>query len=211
MPAPGQHTKRCQQLFDEALERVPVNSPEWTDFNGSDPGITLVQLFAWLSETLLYRAKRIPERQWAMLRRISGPVRKRWRRPRVVSVGRDTRARSAPARFVAAKLGLRLYRIDLSSIRSKYIGETEKNLRQIFNAAEEAGAILFLDEADPLLGKRTEIKDGHDRFANVEVDFLLRRLESFKGVAILAIKHRECVKAAALRRKKWVVYEDGVR
>src|SRR3546814_7644634 len=83
-------------------------------------------------------------------------------------------------------LGLSLYRIDLSAVVSKYIGETEKNLRKLFDAAEGGGAILFFDEADALFGKRSEVKDSHDRYANIEVNYLLQRLESFRGLAILA-------------------------
>src|SRR5262249_33885093 len=81
------------------------------------------------------------------------------------------------AEVLAAHLQLDLYRIDLSGVVSKYIGETEKNLRRVFDAAEESGAILFFDEADALFGKRTEVKDSHDRYANIEVNYLLQRME----------------------------------
>ena len=90
------------------------------------------------------------------------------------------------AEVLAESLGRDVYRIDLSMVISKYIGETEKNLDKIFNSAEKSGVILFFDEADALFGKRTETKDSHDRYANAETDYLLKRIETFDGVAILA-------------------------
>src|SRR5206468_8822634 len=89
------------------------------------------------------------------------------------------------AEVLAGELRLDLYRIDLSSVVSKYIGETEKNLRQVFDAAEDGGAILLFDEADALFGKRTDVKDSHDRYANIEVSYLLQRMEAHRGLAIL--------------------------
>src|SRR5918999_530797 len=88
------------------------------------------------------------------------------------------------AEVLARELELDLYRIDLSSVVSKYIGETEKNLRRVFDAAEEGGAILLFDEADALFGKRSEVKDSHDRYANIEVSYLLQRMDSYRGLAI---------------------------
>ena len=82
------------------------------------------------------------------------------------------------AEVIANELGLDLYRIDLSAVVSKYIGETEKNLRRLFDAAEDGGAILFFDEADALFGKRSEVKDSHDRYANIEINYLLQRMEA---------------------------------
>ena len=90
------------------------------------------------------------------------------------------------AEILANALNLDLYRIDLSGVVSKYIGETEKNLKQVFDAAEQSGAILFFDEADALFGKRTEVKDSHDRYADIEVNYLLQRMEEYRGLAILA-------------------------
>ena len=89
------------------------------------------------------------------------------------------------AEVLASELGLDLYRIDLSPVVSKYIGETEKNLRRVFDAAEEGGAVLLFDEADALFGKRSEVKDSHDRYANIEVSYLLQRMEAYRGLAIL--------------------------
>ena len=87
---------------------------------------------------------------------------------------------------------------------SKYIGETEKNLRRLFDAAEEGGAILFFDEADALFGKRSEVKDSHDRYANIEVNYLLQRMESYRGLAILATNMRSALDPAFLRRLRFV-------
>ena len=92
----------------------------------------------------------------------------------------------AAAEGIANELQRDLYRVDLSRVVSNYIGETEKNLRQLLSAAERADAILFFDESDPLFGKRSEVKDSHDRYANIEVSYFLRRLESYRGLAVLA-------------------------
>ena len=109
------------------------------------------------------------------------------------------------AEVLATDLGLDLYRIDLSSVVSKYIGETEKNLRRVFDAAEESGAILLFDEADALFGKRTEVKDSHDRHANIEVSYLLQRMEVYQGLAILTTNLRKNIDDAFLRRIQFVV------
>jgi SpoVK/Ycf46/Vps4 family AAA+-type ATPase len=109
------------------------------------------------------------------------------------------------AEVLANELKLDLYRIDLSQVVSKYIGETEKNLRRVFDAAEEGGAILLFDEADALFGKRSEVKDSHDRYANVEVSYLLQRMESYRGLAILTTNMKEALDPAFLRRIRFVV------
>jgi SpoVK/Ycf46/Vps4 family AAA+-type ATPase len=95
---------------------------------------------------------------------------------------------------------LDVFRIDLSAIVSKYIGDTEKNLRLIFDAAEESGAILLFDEADALFGKRSEVRDSHDRFANIEVGYLLQRMEAYRGLAILTTNLRDSLDPAFTRR-----------
>ncbi|MBN2385423.1 MAG: ATP-binding protein [Anaerolineales bacterium] len=109
------------------------------------------------------------------------------------------------AEVLANELGLDLFRIDLSQVVSKFIGETEKNLRRVFDAAEEGGAILLFDEADALFGKRSEVKDSHDRYANVEVSYLLQRMEAYRGLAILTTNLREAIDTAFLRRIRFVV------
>jgi len=106
---------------------------------------------------------------------------------------------------LANELRLDLYRIDLSQVISKYIGETEKNLRRVFDAAEEGAAILLFDEADALFGKRSEVKDSHDRYANIEVSYLLQRMELYRGLAILTTNRKEALDPAFLRRIRFVV------
>jgi hypothetical protein len=110
------------------------------------------------------------------------------------------------AEVIASELDIDLYKIDLSSVVSKYIGETEKNLDRIFNAAENANAILFFDEADALFGKRSEVKDSHDRYANIEISYLLQKMEMYDGVAILATNLRQNLDEAFLRRLAFTVH-----
>ncbi len=110
------------------------------------------------------------------------------------------------AEVIANELELDLYKIDLSGVVSKYIGETEKNLDRIFRAAENANAILFFDEADALFGKRSEVRDAHDRYANIEVAYLLQKMEQFDGVAILATNLRGNLDDAFLRRLAFIIH-----
>jgi SpoVK/Ycf46/Vps4 family AAA+-type ATPase len=109
------------------------------------------------------------------------------------------------AQVVARALDLDLYRVDLAGVVNKYIGETEKRLRDVFAFGERAGVVLFFDEADALFGSRTEVKDSHDRFANIEIDYLLQRIERFDGVAILATNRKSDVDTAFLRRLRFVI------
>jgi SpoVK/Ycf46/Vps4 family AAA+-type ATPase len=109
------------------------------------------------------------------------------------------------AEVMARHLNLDLYRIDLAGVVSKYIGETEKNLRRVFDAAERSGAILFFDEADALFGKRSEVKDSHDRYANIEVNYLLQRMEDYRGLAILATNMKSALDSAFMRRLRFIV------
>jgi SpoVK/Ycf46/Vps4 family AAA+-type ATPase len=109
------------------------------------------------------------------------------------------------AEVLANELRLDLYRIDLSQVVSKYIGETEKNLRHVFDAAEDGGVVLLFDEADALFGKRSEVKDSHDRYANIEVSYLLQRMEAYRGLAILTTNMKQALDTAFLRRIRFVV------
>ena len=109
------------------------------------------------------------------------------------------------AEVLAGELDLDLYRIDLSSVVSKYIGETEKNLKQVFDAAETGGILLLFDEADALFGKRGEVKDSHDRYANIEVSYLLQRMESFQGLAILTTNLKSSLDKAFQRRLRFTI------
>src|SRR5689334_19271776 len=100
-------------------------------------------------------------------------------------VGSDRTARENAAAAIAREAGAPLQRVDLGQVVSKYIGETEKNLSRVFAAAEKAGAVLFFDEADALFGKRTDVKDAHDRYANLETSYLLERIEAYAGLVVL--------------------------
>lgn len=109
------------------------------------------------------------------------------------------------AEILAAKLELPMYRIDLSQVVNKYIGETEKNLKRLFDAADISDSLLFFDEADALFGRRTEVKDAHDRYANLEISYLLERMERFKGLAILATNRKKDLDEAFLRRLRYMI------
>ena len=109
------------------------------------------------------------------------------------------------AEVIANELALDLYHIDLASIMSKYIGETEKHLRRLFDAADESGAVLLFDEADALFGKRSEVNDSHDRYANLQISYLLQRMESYRGVAILTTNMKQALDTAFLRRLRFIV------
>lgn len=119
--------------------------------------------------------------------------------------GESGTGKTLAAEVLARELALDLYRIDLSAVVSKYIGETEKNLRRVFDAAEDSGAILLFDEADALFGKRSEVRDSHDRYANIEVGYLLTRMEAYRGLAILTTNLRSSLDTAFLRRLRFVV------
>ena len=127
---------------------------------------------AWLSQPpLIFR-------EWGLSRYVDGGL-------RALFHGPSGTGKTMAAIAIARSAGLHLYRIDLGAVVTKYIGETEKNLQLIFETATEEGAILLFDEADALFGKRSEVKDAHDRYANIEVGYLLRRIEAFEGLAIL--------------------------
>jgi SpoVK/Ycf46/Vps4 family AAA+-type ATPase len=109
------------------------------------------------------------------------------------------------AQVLARELDLELYRVDLAGVVSKYIGETEKHLRAVFDACQRAPVLLLFDEADALFGKRTQVKDAHDRFANIEIDYLLQRMERFDGLAVLATNRKSDLDTAFLRRLRFVI------
>jgi hypothetical protein len=119
--------------------------------------------------------------------------------------GESGTGKTMAAEVIANALRLNLYRIDLSAVVSKYIGETEKNLRRLFDAAEDGGAILFFDEADALFGKRSEVKDSHDRYANIEINYLLQRMEAYRGLAILATNMKSALDTAFVRRLRFII------
>jgi hypothetical protein len=119
--------------------------------------------------------------------------------------GESGTGKTMAAEAIAKRLRLDLYRIDLSAVISKYIGETEKNLRRLFDAAEGGGGILFFDEADAIFAKRSEVRDSHDRYANIEVNYLLQRMEAYGGLAILATNMKSALDQAFMRRLRFVV------
>jgi len=162
----------------------------------------------------------LPEEQMALMRQIAGQVRERHRVYEqwgfsqrmnrgfgitALFAGESGTGKTMAAEVIANDLQLNLYRIDLSAVVSKYIGETEKNLSKLFNAAEGGGAILFFDEADALFGKRSEVKDSHDRYANIEINYLLQRMEAFSGLAILATNMKSALDKAFMRRLRFIV------
>jgi len=162
----------------------------------------------------------LPEPQKQMLRQLADQVRHRlkvyetWgfsdkdRRGLGISAlfaGGSGTGKTLAAEVLARELALDLYRIDLSTVVSKYIGETEKNLRQVFDAAEEGGVLLLFDEADALFGKRSDVKDSHDRYANIEVGYLLQRMETYQGLAILTTNLKSALDKAFQRRLRFIV------
>ena len=162
----------------------------------------------------------LPADQLAQLGEISSRYRNQhvvygdWGFGRKLSLGRGLSAlfsghpgtgKTMAAEVIANRLLLDLYKIDLSQVVSKYIGETEKSLNSIFQEAQASNAILFFDEADALFGKRTEVKDSHDRYANIEVSYLLQKMEEYDGIAILATNLRKNIDEAFLRRMQFII------
>jgi hypothetical protein len=162
----------------------------------------------------------LPERQRELLQSISAYLRHRdrvlsdWGYEKTVArtqglkvlfAGESGTGKTMAAQVLAAELGLEIFRVDLATIVSKYIGETEKNLDRIFGAAEGSNAILFFDEADALFGKRSEVSDSHDRYANIEVAYLLQKMEGYAGAVILATNFRRNIDDAFVRRLDFVI------
>jgi ATP-dependent 26S proteasome regulatory subunit len=161
----------------------------------------------------------LPAAQLATLREIAAQVRRRATVYETWGFGRAARGlgvsvlfsgpsgagKTLAAEVLGRELQLDVYRVDLAQVVSKYIGETEKNLRRVFDAADAGSAVLLFDEADALFGKRTEVHDSHDRYANIEVSYLLQRMESYRGLAILTTNFKGAIDAAFLRRLRFVV------
>lgn len=125
--------------------------------------------------------------------------------PRVLLAGGSEKMKQLAVEVLANELHLSLFRVDLDAIVGKYIGETEKNLDRLFESAREAGAVLFFDEADALFGKRGEVRDSHDRFANLETDYLLKKIEGYEGIVILATNDKEDIDEAFRRHFRFVI------
>ncbi len=180
----------------------------------------LAELAQRIESTATWNDLVLPERERELLRRIALHVRQRvkvyesWgfgaRGSRGLGIsalfaGASGTGKTMAAEVLANELRLDLFRIDLSQVVSKYIGETEKNLSRVFDAAEEGASILLFDEADALFGKRSEVKDSHDRYANVEVSYLLQRMEAYRGLAILTSNRKNALDQAFLRRIRFVI------
>jgi len=162
----------------------------------------------------------LPDNSLAQMREICGQMRHRqtvyesWGFGEKHSLGRGLcvlffgpsgTGKTMAVEIIASELMLDAYKIDLSTVVSKYIGETERNLRKVFDEAETSNAILFFDEADALFGKRSEVKDAHDRYANIEINYLLQRMEEYQGLAILATNLRKNIDDAFFRRMHFAV------
>ncbi|OUL23337.1 ATPase [Nostoc sp. RF31YmG] len=189
----------------------------------------LDELAQWIEPAADWDDLVLPDNQQQILRDIAAHVRQRstvyntWgfaaKSARGLGIsalfaGASGTGKTLAAEVLANKLRLDLYRIDLSSVVSKYIGETEKNLRRVFDAAEQGGVILLFDEADALFGKRSEVKDARDRYANIEVSYLLQRMESYPGLALLTTNLKSAIDTAFLRRIRFVVqfpFPDAVQ
>ena len=139
------------------------------------------------------------------VRRQLQPLLQKGSRGIVLFHGPSGTGKTLAAAAIARELDTQLMRVDLSRVVSKYIGETEKNLAAVFAEAEQSGAVLLIDEADALFGKRTDVKDSNDRYANVEVGYLLERMEAFNGVAILTTNAHKNIDPAFLRRLRLVI------
>lgn len=180
----------------------------------------LEQLAQRIESDVTWKDLVLPESELNVLQELAAHVRYReqvyhhWgfasKNPRGLSIsalfaGASGTGKTLAAEVLGNELQLDVYRIDLSTVVSKYIGETEKNLRKIFDAAEGCGAILLFDEADALFGKRSQVKDSHDRYANMEVSYLLQRIESYQGLAILTSNLKDDLDRAFLRRIRFTI------
>jgi ATP-dependent 26S proteasome regulatory subunit len=146
--------------------------------------------------------------------RLRAAVYEEWGFERLTPLGRGVTAlfagpsgtgKTMAAQVLARALDVELYRVDLAGVVNKYIGETEKRLKLVFDACERANVLLFFDEADALFGQRTQVKDAHDRFANIEIDYLLQRMEQFDGLAVLATNRKSDMDSAFVRRLRFIV------
>ena len=185
---------QARPRLDELAQQIKAKS-EWEDLVLPE---TEMQVLKTLAAHVSQRAK--VYEQWGF-----GDKSGRGLGISALFAGPSGTGKTLAAEVLAHALNLDLYRIDLSTVVSKYIGETEKNLRRIFDAAEAGGSVLLFDEADALFGKRSEVKDSHDRYANMEVAYLLQRIESYRGLAILTTNLKGSVDQAFLRRIRFIV------
>lgn len=184
----------ARRSFDSLAKRIEPRA-RWDD----------LVLPAGQMETLRHivihlRRRAVVNEQWGFAERYS-----RGLGLNALFAGGSGTGKTMAAEIIASELDLDLYQIDLASVVSKYIGESEKNLRRVFDAADESGAILLFDEADALFGKRSEVRDSHDRYANLEISYLLQRMEAYRGVAILTTNMQHALDQAFLRRIRFIV------
>jgi ATPase family associated with various cellular activities (AAA) len=184
----------CRTHLDDLAQRIEP-SAGWDDLVLPDPQIEAIRRVA---QHVRHRATVYDD--WGFAARSS-----RGLGTSALFAGSSGTGKTMAAEVLANELRLDLYRIDLAGVVSKYIGETEKNLRRVFEAAEHGGAILLFDEADALFGKRSEVRDSHDRYANIEVSYLLQRMEAYRGLAILTTNLKSAMDPAFLRRIRFVV------
>ncbi len=180
---------------------------------GSELVSKLPLAYGW-EDLVLAPATEAHLRELEATARDRGAVLDEWGFSRLTPMGRGTTAllagpsgtgKTMAAQVLARALGMDCVRVDLAGVVSKYIGETEKQLREVFAAYERAPALLFFDEADALFGKRTQVSDAHDRFANIEIDYLLQRMERFDGLAVLATNRKGDLDSAFVRRLRFIV------
>ncbi len=213
---------RLAEPFDETIQKdLPVTIKDLFAAARNQSGHELAQLARKIAPAYSWRDIVLPDDSLVQLREICNRVIHQqivldeWGFGRRLSAGKGVNAlfagpsgtgKTLAAEIIAGELGLDLYKIDLAGIVSKYIGETEKNLDRIFKVAEDANAILFFDEADALFGKRSEVRDSHDRYANIEISYLLQKMEEFEGVAILATNLRQNMDESFVRRLAFTVH-----
>ncbi|NJL22017.1 MAG: ATP-binding protein [Leptolyngbyaceae cyanobacterium SM1_3_5] len=208
------------QAAARSLEATPPSLADLFAAARTQSGQELGELATKVQPLYTWRDLVLPEDGIAQLQEICQRVAHRhqvleeWGFDRKLSIGKGINAlfagasgtgKTMAAEVIANELGLDLYKIDLSGVVSKYIGETEKNLERIFRAAENANAILFFDEADALFGKRSEVRDSHDRYANLETSYLLQKMEQYEGIAILATNLRGNLDEAFVRRLAFTI------
>lgn len=198
LPERAELFQGCRDQSNPQLARLAVkvtSSFTWNDLILPAPQLTLLHAI----ESQVRHAHTV-YRQWGFETKLAQA-----RGLNALFSGPSGTGKTMAAGILAGSLGLDIYKIDLSGVVSKYIGETEKNLDRIFSEASTANAILFFDEADALFGKRSEVKDAHDRYANIEISYLLQKMEEYDGVAILATNLSQNLDEAFTRRMQFVV------
>ncbi|MFN0194230.1 MAG: ATP-binding protein [Aestuariivirga sp.] len=200
------------RLSEECLGRLTVGHPRRPDLSVDFPARHIETKLDW-SDLVLHPGTLAQVREIEIWLRHGDTLMRDWGmeaklRPgyRALFYGPPGTGKTMTACLLGRSTGREVYKVDLSLVVSKYIGETEKNLARVFDQAQHKGWILFFDEADALFGKRSETKDAHDRYANQEVSFLLQRIETFDGIAILASNQKENIDSAFARRFESIVY-----